>query len=211
MQPNKILEARKAKGWTQQELAEHMGTSQQVVQRYEAGVRNLKASVLIRLSEVLGVTVAYLLGMTEAEPDTSQPEFVSVPLFGSIAAGRPIEMETADTLHPIPAEVHDRWPRAFLLRVEGESMNRILPNGCYALVDPRTEIDRDDQPYALRIGDLDATIKRVRTRPDGFELVPDSNDPSYQPQVFSNRDGGEPSVSIIGRVVWHCIPIDWNY
>lgn len=44
MQSNKILGARKAKGWTQQELAERMGTSKQGVQRYEAGTRDLKAS-----------------------------------------------------------------------------------------------------------------------------------------------------------------------
>lgn len=209
MQPNKILEARKAKGWTQQDLAERMGTSQQVIQRYETGARNLKASVLVRLSEVLGVTVAYLLGMTDGVDD--RMGFVGVPLYGSIAAGRPIEMEATDTLHPVPITIYERWPSAFLLRVEGDSMNRVLPNGSYALVNPCSSVDHDGQPYALRINDRNATIKRVFRVADGYELRPDSTDPHYQPQIITPESSPVDTVAIIGRVVWHCIPYDWSY
>ena len=206
---NKIAEARRAKGWTQQELAERMGTTQQTIQRYEAGSRNIKSSVLARLSEELDVTVTYLLGMNDA--DESAPAYVQIPLYGSIAAGQPIEMESADALFPVPVEISNRWPNAFLLRVEGESMNRILPNGCYALVDPCSEVDFEGQPYAVRVGDVDATIKRVRTNGHVYELVPDSTDPTYQPQALGMDALGSPNVSIIGRVVWHCIPFDWSY
>lgn len=210
MSQNKIREARKAKGWTQQELAERIGTTQQTIQRYEAGTRNLKASLLAQLSEVLDVTVAYLLGMNDDET-TTQPDSVNIPLYGSISAGKPLEIESAEALYPIPAEVCRRWPSAFLLRVEGESMNRILPNGCYALIEPRTVVEYDNQPYAVRVGDLDATIKRVRRLSYGLQLIPDSTDPSFQPQAFDIDGQGGPSLSIIGRVVWHCIPYDWSY
>ena len=209
MSQNKIKEARDAKGWTQQHLAERMGTTQQTIQRYEKGTRNLKASVLAQLSEVLDVTVAYLLGMSDG--DAPRADSANIPLYGSIAAGRPLEMESAEALYPVPADVCNRWPNAFLLRVEGESMNRILPNGCYALVDPCTEADHDNQPYAVRVGDQAATIKRVHKLPNGLQLIPDSNDPTFQPQTFDLSIKGAPTLSVIGRVVWHCIPYDWSY
>ena len=209
MGQNKIREARDAKGWTQQDLADRMGTTQQTIQRYEKGTRNIKASVLAQLSEVLDVTVAYLLGM--GERDTPQVDAVNVPLYSSISAGKPLEMSDAEAMYPIPIDVCDRWPNAFLLRVEGESMNRILPNGCYALIDPHTVIDYDGQPYALHVGMSDAAIRRVRRLAYGLELLPDSTNPSFERQTIDPADQDAPSLSIIGRVVWHCIPYDWSY
>lgn len=86
----KIAEARIAKGWSQQELADKLGTTQQTIQRYESGARDIKSSVLVKLSVALGVTISYLLGMENAAiPNTAMTD---VPLYGSIAAGTPIDM-----------------------------------------------------------------------------------------------------------------------
>lgn len=214
MQPgSRIAEARRARGWTQGQLAERMGLTQQAIQRYEAGTRQLRAGTLERLAEALGVTVTYLLGLDDnRQAETDGDAFVEVPLLGPIAAGRPFDMEAADTTFPVPAEMRRRYPRAFLLRVEGESMNRVLPNGCYALVDPCDGVEFDGQPYAVRVGDLAATIKRVSRSPSGgLELAPDSTDAAFRPQAFDASDASAPEVAVIGRVVWHCIPYDWSY
>ncbi len=86
----KIAEARIAKGWSQQDLADKMETTQQTIQRYESGARDIKSSVLIKLSAVLDVTISYLLGLDNASiPNNST---VDVPSYGAIAAGTPIEM-----------------------------------------------------------------------------------------------------------------------
>lgn len=206
---NKIAEARKAKGWTQQYLADRMGTTQQTIQRYETGTRDIKASTLRLLSETLNVTVAYLLDMTDTYAKLS--ESVEVPLYGAIAAGVPIDMLPIEAYYPIPAEVFAKWPEAFLLRVEGESMNRILPNGCYALVDPCARIDCDGQPYAIRVGSLEATIKRIQIIGNQYMLLPDSTDPSFQPLELTEDCEGNRTLTIIGRIVWHCLPYEWSY
>lgn len=196
----KIREARKAKGWTQQELADRMGLTQQAIQRYETGARDIRASVLQQLSETLGVTVAYLLGMTDDTVlDTG---YVDVPLVNG-DKGTP----TVEGHYAIPIDLRRSWPNSFLMRIDDESMNHVLPHGCYALVSPCISIEYDGQPYALRIGDNAATIKRVRRTGDGLELRPDSTDTSFQPEIVDDTD----ALSIIGRVVWHCIPTDWSY
>ena len=205
----KIAEARIAKGWSQQDLAEKMDTTQQTIQRYESGSRDIKSSVLIKLSAVLGVTISYLLGME----NTSIPnnDMVEVPLYGAIAAGTPIEMMPVENSHPVPAEVRRRYPGAFLLKVEGDSMNKILPNGCYALVDPCDAVEHNGAPYAVCVNGYDATIKRVNKLNNGFELAPDSNDPTYSKQVFNYNEPGTQTITVIGEVVYFVLPFDWHF
>ena len=205
----KIAEARIAKGWSQQDLAEKMDTTQQTIQRYESGSRDIKSSVLIKLSAVLGVTISYLLGME----NTSIPnnDMVEVPLYGAIAAGTPIEMIPVENSQPIPSEVRRRYPSAFLLKVEGDSMNKILPNGCYALVDPCDAVEHNGAPYAVCVNGYDATIKRVNKLNNGFELAPDSNDPTYSKQVFNYNEPGTQTITVIGEVVYFVLPFDWHF
>ena len=205
----KIAEARIAKGWTQSDLAKKVGTTQQQIARYESGENDVKASVLVSLSNALGVTIAYLLGMKDIQEPGSA--MVDVPLYGSIAAGTPIEMIAIEDTQQVPEKVHAAHPKAFLLRVEGESMNRILPNGCLALVDPCTEVERDGLPYAVCVNGYDATIKRVRKLNNGFVLEPDSTDPTYEPQVFNFNEPDTMAITIIGRVVFYVLPTDWEF
>ena len=136
---------------------------------------------------------------------------VEVPVFGSIAAGRPTVPELADIMFPIPRELHERYPRAFLLRVEGESMNEILPNGCYALVNPCSTVDRSNEPYAIAVGDEAATVKRVRVLSNGYELLPDSSDPTFRPTLLDFNKVDVESVRVIGEVVWYCLPTEWSF
>ncbi|HIR42794.1 MAG TPA: hypothetical protein IAB86_05330 [Candidatus Aphodovivens avicola] len=138
-------------------------------------------------------------------------DLVDVPLYGSIAAGTPIEMMEVEDTFPVPAKMHDAHPDAFLLKVEGESMNRILPNGCYALVDPCDTVEDNGAPYAVCVNGYDATIKRVRKLNNGFELVPDSNDPTYPVQTFNYNEPGTETVTVIGRVVYYVLPFDWSF
>lgn len=206
---SQLAKARIAKGWSQQELAEKLDTTQQTIQRYESGARDIKSSVLIKLSSVLGVTISYLLGMENAALLNNST--IDVPLYGSIAAGEPIEMMEVEDSQPVPIKVHEKFPDAFLLRVEGDSMNRILPNGSYALIDPAQKEPISGKPYAVCVNGYDATIKRVRRLNNGFELVPDSTDPTYVPKVFNYNEPGTDPVTVIGRVVYYVLPFDWEF
>ena len=205
----KIAEARRAKGWSQSDLAEKLGTTQQQISRYESGERDPKASIVADLSATLGVTISYLLGMDDSKP--IKQSFVDVPLYGSIAAGTPLDMIETEDYHQIPAVMHERFPNAFLLKVEGESMNKILPNGCYALIDPCENTDCNGAPYAVCVNGYAATVKRVKQLNNGFELVPDSNDPTYTPKTYNYNEEGTEEITVIGKVVYYVLPYDWTF
>lgn len=59
----KIAEARKAKGWSQQELADRTGIAQPNIARMETSDVDIKTSTIMKLSAALGVTISYLLGV----------------------------------------------------------------------------------------------------------------------------------------------------
>ena len=206
-----IAEARKLRDITQAELAEKMGTTQQTIQRYETNQVNIRMDKMIEMSEILNVSLAYLLGMSSSPELTEVSDMVPVPLLGSIAAGTPIEMINIDETYDIPADIHDRYPQAFLLKVVGDSMNRVLPNGCYALVDPEKKSPVvDGTAYAVCVNGYDATIKHIKQLENGVELIPDSIDPTYRPQVFDFNEIDTQPVSIIGEVVWYLVPFGFE-
>jgi len=58
-----MLELRKAQGLTQGQLAELLGTSQQLIAFYEKGQRRVPVDLLPDVARLLGVSVEELLGL----------------------------------------------------------------------------------------------------------------------------------------------------
>lgn len=188
-------------------LARMIGKEKQSVYAWLKKRSFPSTSSLQLLVNALDVTTDELLIKDEEQ----HSGFIETPLYGSIAAGTPIEMLDIEGTQPVPAKVHEKYPDAFLLKVEGESMNRVLPNGCFALVDPCKEIDRDNEPYAVCVNGYDATIKRVKQLANGFQLIPDSDDPTYTTKTFNYNEEGTEQITIIGRVVYYVLPFDWEF
>ncbi|MBP3577064.1 MAG: helix-turn-helix transcriptional regulator [Lachnospiraceae bacterium] len=65
----KIARLRKENNYTQEQLAALLGVSRQSVSKYESGVTYPETDKLIRLSELFGCTVDYLLKDNAEEPD----------------------------------------------------------------------------------------------------------------------------------------------
>lgn len=60
---DRIRSARTAKGWSQETLAEVLELSQDAIQKYETGKRQLTLPTLRRMARVLSVEYAWLLGV----------------------------------------------------------------------------------------------------------------------------------------------------
>lgn len=63
----RLRELRKEKGLSQDEFAKLLGTSKQILSRYELGQRSPKIEQVSKYAEKLKVSVDYLLGDTESE------------------------------------------------------------------------------------------------------------------------------------------------
>ena len=67
----KILALRKARGWSQEELADQIGVTRQAVSRWESDSAKPDADRIIDLCDLFGVSADYLLGDEEAEAVSS--------------------------------------------------------------------------------------------------------------------------------------------
>lgn len=116
-----------------------------------------------------------------------------VPVLGRIAAGTPIlAAEHVEDVMTLPTELVGDGP-VFLLEVKGDSMiDAGIHEGDLVCVHKQPDA-LDGEIVAALIADEEATIKRLRRR-DG-KVILESENPSYEPMVFSE------GVELIGKVI----------
>jgi transcriptional regulator with XRE-family HTH domain len=70
---HRILIARREKHMSQEELARAVGISANTMARFERGeIGDIKAKVLGRIAQILGVSTDYLLGLKEEEREPAE-------------------------------------------------------------------------------------------------------------------------------------------
>lgn len=204
---------RKKSGISQKDAAEQFNVPLSTYRNWEQR-KNMPRDneTLKQIADYFDVSMEALFGYDMVQPgafEDQQAKFRYVPLVADIAAGMPVEPDEIIDHIPIPNEVMRKHPRAFLLRINGTSMNRVLPNGCYALVDPDRRDVVDNRAYAVKINGDAATAKRVRRLAHGVELVPDSLDPTHKTMVCDADSPRFKEVKIEGEIVWYTLPFDF--
>lgn len=61
----KIKEARRAKGWSQQKVADILGVTRACFSNYEQGTREPTLALLKAICETLDISADYLIGLTD--------------------------------------------------------------------------------------------------------------------------------------------------
>lgn len=209
---NRIAEMRNKKGMTQKDLASALNVAQQTVWYYENGQRDIKASTLIAISEILGCTVSQLLGIENVDGVLAASKSGSkmVPVVGRVAAGTPREaLQVSDQYHATEESLYSAHPNAFWLRVSGNSMNRLFPDGALVLIDPDEEVRNGDVAVVFVNGD-DATLKRIYFEGHSVRLHPESFDSEYMDRIIDGSDANAPDVRLLGKAVSYTAPEGWR-
>lgn len=150
---------REIKGFTKAELARRIGVSDVTLGQWESGKISPRMGKIEKVAEVLEVSVDDLVFSEPTQHNLPSKQNNIRPLYGAIAAGKPLEMTTVEETIEIPQMLANMFPNAFLLKVKGDSMNKLIPDGAYALIDPCEEATNGDI-YAVAINGCDATLKR---------------------------------------------------
>jgi len=96
----------------------------------------------------------------------------AVPLFGYVAAGRPIEAVSNPESLGVPDELLAGRGPHFVLRVKGESMiDEHIADGDYVIVESRQEANNGETVVALIDGE-NVTLKRFERQGDRVMLHP---------------------------------------
>ncbi len=194
----KLKEIRRTVGLNQAELAACIGVSRSAIAMWESGASQPDLEKLSKLSDVLGVSVERLLGREE-----TLSRGVRIPVYGSVAAGVPIEAVTDyDADNPDDWEEIDARMASsgefMALRIKGSSMEPRFAEGDVVIVRRQPDAESGDIVIVM-VGDDEATCKQLRKTSDGVMLV--SFNPAYPPMFYSRRSCVALPVRILGRVV----------
>lgn len=176
-------------GKTHDDLAEKLGRSRTIVTRLLASDSPIKAAQIKPLADVLEVPVSEVLhragfvGRQAADimaslEGSDQLEVVDeplvyVPLISWVEAGMLREVADPFELGYAEEYIAMNYKRESLiaLRVHGESMNRLAPDGSIILVDYEDRELVSGKLYVIKTEDGEAAFKRYRSDPVRFEPV----------------------------------------
>lgn len=204
-----IRTLREWKGLSQAELAATLGYSNRSVSDWETGKTKPRFGAVRELAEFFGVSTSFLWSDAHIEivdlPGGAKPIVTTstAPLYASVSAGMPQDAIEIEGEVPVPDYILADHPGAYFLRVSGQSMNRVLADGEYALIDDHAEVHNGDAAVVL-VNGCEHTIKRVYRTASNLILSPDSTDPAFGDEIFE-LESGVP-VEIRGRVIWSVKP-----
>lgn len=121
------------------------------------------------------------------------------PVYGQISAGVPNWAEECiEGRLPIDPSLMDIVDpeECFFLRVNGESMNKVVQNGSYALI-RKTDWVENGEIAVVLVNGFDATLKKFSKQGDLVVLEPMSDDSSFQVQVYDKNT----PIKVIGKYI----------
>lgn len=151
----------------------------------------------------------YSINFNNPDKDVSSNVFPSpennlymCPVYGRIAAGTPNWaeqcMEGRLPLDPEMMNIHNP-EECFFLRVSGESMNKLVKNGGYALIRKQDTVENGEIAVVL-VNGYDATLKKFTKKNDVVVLEPMSDvqgDPNIQTQIYDKNT----QIKILGKYI----------
>jgi repressor LexA len=185
-----IRKLRQERGLTQEQLAARVSedTSIATISKLETGKMALTVEWISSIAKALLVSPHDIITESEHSPVRF------VPIIGYIAASNWNEAVT----HPqgwMPIPSGFGGPNCFALKPIGDSMNELVNEEGYIVVDPDKRSLVDGKVYAMRNAEGETTFKRYKSHPPS--LIPCSTNPEHQPIPI-----GEEPFSVIGRVIW---------
>ncbi|MCL2197287.1 MAG: helix-turn-helix domain-containing protein [Defluviitaleaceae bacterium] len=189
---------------TQQELADILGTSKQVVSKYENNLRTPKVTAAVEYAKALKVPLSYLLrGIHPTDnPEENTVQIKKIPLVGQTAAGWPISAEE----HIEDWVIADEGDNVdYALRVKGDSMTGVgIYDGDLIFVRKQPTVNNGEIAVVI-IDDghpdtSEATCKRFYQYGKTVLLRPESHNPSHKEQEIILGKGI--NVRVHGKVIF---------
>lgn len=187
-----IKDLRNKKGLTQAQLARLCSVHQTAVSQWEKGRTDPDKESLKILSEVFGVPVDTIMGLSSGDNK------VIIPVLGYVRAGIPIEaMEEILDYEEISPQLAATG-EFFALKIRGNSMEPRICENDVVIVRKQSDVDSGDVAVVL-VNSMDATVKKVVKKGTSLSLVPFNT--NYDVMIYTAEEVSRLPVSIIGKVV----------
>lgn len=132
---------------------------------------------------------------------TNFDKYYMCPIYGQISAGQPNWAEECmDGKMPIDPELMNivNPEECFFLKVKGESMNKLIKNGAFALI-RKTDVVENGEVAVVLVNGYNATLKKFKVLKNGYIMLePQSNSDEFEPIII---DPEETNIKILGKYI----------
>jgi len=192
-------------------VAKKLGKNRATVYRYESDeIEDMSINVVGEIAKVLKVDPGYLMGWKETKDNfTIKSDY---PIY-AISAGVPIAFEAiaeydAEKIS-IPDNImgkHAGNKNIFIMRTNGESMNRVIPDQSLIAVKPVELSQLKNNDIVVYNYDGEYAVKRFYRQENKVIFRPDSNDMTFTDLVIDINDCLD--LKIKGKVVLYIVELD---
>lgn len=196
---NTLKKTMKLRGIKQKEIALEIGVSQPTVSDWVNGKKTPEGENLSKLANILGLDPRVILGYAPITEPAPHDGYITIPVFGTIPAGIPIEaIEDILDYEELSAAAFSPAHEYFALRIRGNSMYPSYQDGDTVIFRKQNDCENGDD-CAVMVNSDDATFKRIKKSEGGIALMP--LNPDYDVRFFTNRQIEDIPVRIIGVAV----------
>lgn len=159
--------------------------------------KDISSSSKNKIMKKVLLFIAYSEDINEFSKTINNNQYYMCPVYGEISAGQPNwAEENIEGRIPIDPNLMNiiNPEEYYFLRVNGESMNKIIKNGAFALIHKQDFVDDGDIAVVL-VNGYNATLKKFIKQDNFIILEPQSNDESFKSQVYDKTT----SIKIIGK------------
>lgn len=200
----RLKELRQRKNLKQSELAQILNTTDKAISSYETGRAEPPSSLILPLAAALDVSTDYLLGgnvewlvktlKNLGYQATKIEKQKKIPVYGSVAAGFDIATEAVEL---IEGYINTEEDADFALRVKGDSMTPVIPEGALVIVKKCSEVP-NGAICVVAINGNEAVIKKFYKQENGILLVSANIN---HPPLFIAANEWDFHSRLIGKVV----------
>lgn len=179
--------------------------SKSTIYRYMNAQMSPKITTIKILANFYNVNPVWLMGYDvpmengNENINLSSGVIYACPVYGRISAGQPNWAEECiEGRLPIDPNLMGIIDpeECYFLRVNGESMNKIIRNGAYALI-RKTDWVENGEIAVVLVNGFDATLKKFTKNGDVIVLEPMSTDDTIQTQIYTK----DTPIKIIGKYI----------
>lgn len=199
----RVKELRLREGLSKVKMAEKISVSEGTVRSWENNVNEPRMGMVEKISKTFNVSKNWLIGYGE---EVSSDDEIDLDYYGDVSAGNFENVSVEDGTLKVPRSIFRSIEpeECFGLKVNGDSMNKVLSNGSYIIVhdyrhgnvpEPKTS-----DILLIRNGGSH-TIKRVRLTDTKIHFEPDSYIDEFKTDTY-DLDYSE-DIEVIGRVIYN--------
>lgn len=209
----KILETlREEQNISLSELSRRVGMAKSALSRYFNKTRQFPVNKVNDFAKALNTTPQYILGFEETGQTITnkvipvvQTTIHSITVYGKVCAGDGIEA-LEDPIDNIGDPYYRIKQEKFALLVDGDSMNNVVDNGMYAIIEKRPIVNNGEIAVVLIDNEVGMLKRFYRLDESTVILKPESSNPEHKSMVFEGQEINR--LQILGRYLGCVSPME---